>query len=62
MKPGSKRLKCAQPAAIRLVDMARPGRATPEPLRLTIVRGVIDLLDGVNDHTLARSLPVMCAC
>ena len=34
-----------QPAAIRLAEPARPGRATPEPLRLTLDWVVIDLPD-----------------
>ncbi len=62
MKPGSKRLKCAQPAAIRLVEMAQPGRATPEPLRLALDRGVIDVLECFNGQTLARVLAVVLAC
>ena len=51
-----------QPAAIRLVELARPGRATPGPLRLTLDGVVIDAPDGFNDQTLARVLAVARAC
>ena len=49
----------AQPAPIRLVELARPTRATPEPLRLTLDGVVIDVLDGFNERTLARVLGVV---
>ena len=42
--------------------MARPGRATPEPLRLTLDGVVIDVPDGFNDQTLARILAVVRSC
>jgi hypothetical protein len=51
-----------QPAAIRLVELARPGRATPEPLGLTLDGVVIDVPEGFNDQTLARVLAVARAC
>ncbi|MBL8615283.1 MAG: hypothetical protein JNM72_06725 [Deltaproteobacteria bacterium] len=54
--------RLAQPAPIRLVELARPGRAAPEPLRLTLDGVVIDVPDGFNDQTLARVLAVVRAC
>jgi hypothetical protein len=47
------------PAAIRLAEPARPSRATPEPLRLTLDGVVIDVPDRFNDQTLARVLAVV---
>lgn len=54
--------RLAQPAPIRLVELARPGRAASEPLRLTLDGVVIDVPDGFNDQTLARVLAVVRAC
>ena len=51
-----------QPAAIRLVEVARPGRATPEPLQLTLDGVVVDMPDGVNGQTFARILAAMGTC
>lgn len=51
-----------QPAAIRLVELARPGRTTPEPLRLTRNCVVIDVPDGFSFQLLRRVLAVVRVC
>ena len=38
-----------QPAAIRLVELTRPGRASFERRRLTLVGMMIDVPDAFND-------------
>jgi hypothetical protein len=51
-----------QPTAIRLVELARPGRSTPEPLRLTLDCMVIDEPDAFNDQRIARTLVAVGTC